>query len=64
MNPALISELIRWMALVPGAINVVSETVAAVQSLLLKRDGAPTDEEIKALVDRIVAQHDALPVPE
>jgi hypothetical protein len=63
MNPALLGELIRWMALVPGAINVVSETVAAVRALL-ERDTPPTDEELEALVNKIKSNHENLPLPE
>lgn len=63
MNPALIADLIRWMALVPGAINVVSEAVVAVKTLL-ERDTPPSDEELAALVDKIKTNHENLPIPE
>lgn len=63
MNPALIAELIRWMALVPGAINVVTETVTAVRALL-ERDTPPTDAELEALVNKIKSNHENLPLPE
>lgn len=63
MNPALIAELIRWMALVPGAINVVTEITAAVRELLA-RDTPPTDAELEALVQKIKTNHENLPLPE
>lgn len=63
MNPVLIAELIRWMALVPGAINVVTEMVTAVRALL-ERDTPPTDEELEALVNKIKTNHENLPIPE
>lgn len=63
MNPALIAELIRWMALVPGAINVVTEITAAVRELLA-RNTPPTDAELEALVQKIKTNHENLPLPE
>ena len=63
MNPALIAELIRWMTLVPGAINVVTEITAAVRELLA-RDTPPTDAELEALVQKIKTNHENLPLPE
>ena len=63
MNPALIAELIRWMALVPGAITVVTEITTAVRELLA-RDTPPTDAELEALVQKIKTNHEHLPIPE
>lgn len=64
MNPQLFASLIQYMALIPGAIDVVSHAVQAVRDLLARGDSAPTDEEIEALVNRIIANHEALPKPE
>lgn len=63
MSPVLIAQLIQYMALVPGAISVVKGTIAEVQKL---REGgkAPTDAQLKALVDKMQAAHEALPKPE
>lgn len=63
MTPELLAKIIQYMALVPGAISVVEGTVSAVKELL-KGDSAPTDAQIEELVNRIMAQHNALPVPE
>jgi len=63
MNPVLIAQLIQYMALVPGAISVVKSTITEVQKL---REGgkAPTDAQLKALVDKMQEAHNNLPKPE
>jgi hypothetical protein len=64
MSPELFAKLIQYMALVPGAIEVVSKAVQAVKDLLARGGQVPTDEEIADLVNQIVANHEALPKPE
>lgn len=63
MNPTIIADVIRYMALIPGAINVVQEAVTAVRQLL-EANEPPTDEQLAALVQKIKDNHENLPVPE
>lgn len=63
MNPTIIADVIRYMALIPGAINVVQEAVTAVRQLL-EANEPPTDEQLAALAQKIKDNHENLPVPE
>lgn len=62
MNPVLIGQLLTYLAFVPDAISIVSNTVDAVKKL--KEKGEVTQDDLDALAARILSQHEELPKPE
>lgn len=64
MSAALITSIVGYLIQYgPTGYTIVSELIDGVRDL--QKDGAvPTDEQLKALSDRILAQHAALPKPE
>ena len=63
MSAALIASLVGYLVEYgPAGYKIVSELISGVRNL--QKDGhVPTDDELKALTDRIMAQHNALPPP-
>jgi len=65
MNPALIAQVAGYLIQYgPGAVQVVTSIVEGYKKISANGTKVPTDAELKALVDRIQAQHDSLPPPE
>lgn len=62
MNPAQVLQILQWIALAPQALNVVQGAIDEYRKL--SAAGPVSDAQLKALADRIVAQHNALPKPE
>lgn len=62
MNPALVLQVLQWVALVPQGLSIMNEALAEYKKL--SAQGAVTDDQLKALADRIVVQHAMLPKPE
>lgn len=64
MNAALIAQLVGYLVQYgPAGYQVVSSLISGVKKLSANGTTTPTDAELKALVDRIQAQHDSLPKP-
>ena len=64
MTIALITSIIGYIVQYgPTGYKIVSELIDGVRNL--QKDGhVPTDDELKALADRIQLQHDQLPPPQ
>jgi hypothetical protein len=62
MNPALVLQVLQWVALVPQGLAIMNEALAEYEKL--SSQGAVSDEQLVGLANRIVAQHAALPKPE
>ena len=62
MNPALVLQVLQWVSVVPQGLAIINEALAEYKKL--SSQGQVSDEQLKALADRIVAQHAMLPKPE
>lgn len=62
MNPALLGQLLPYLALAPQAIEIVSDIIEQVKQL--RSQGPVTHEALELLAAKIQANHSALPVPE
>ena len=62
MNPAQVLQILQWVALAPQALHVVQGALDAYREMA--KNGPVSDAQLKALADKIVAQHNSLPKPE
>lgn len=62
MNPALVLQVLQWVAVVPQGLAIINEALAEYKKL--SSQGEVSDAQLQALADRIVAQHAMLPKPE
>lgn len=62
MNPILLAQLLQYLAFVPDAISIVSNTIEEVKKL--REKGEVTQADLEALTTKIVSQHEMLPTPE